>query len=55
MSGYRVRLTKRALGHLERIDAWWRDYFDVDEAAGEILVVAVWHASRGRPPPISGR
>lgn len=25
MSKFRVRLTKRALGHLQRIDAWWRE------------------------------
>ncbi len=102
MTGLRVRLTKRALGHLNRIDAWWRDnrsaaadlfatevetafkqladaplagvpyaradgrsmrrlllvetryhvYFDVDEDADEVVVLAVWHASRGRNPPI---
>jgi plasmid stabilization system protein ParE len=105
MSACRVRLTKRAFGHLQRIDAWWREnrpaapelfdgevtsavarlaetpfigvsyerlssrparrllltetqyhiYFDVDEAAREVLVVAIWHSARGRPPPISGR
>jgi plasmid stabilization system protein ParE len=105
MSKFRVRLTKRALGHLQRIDTWWREnrlsspelfdseatkaldllaeaplagviyrrlsgppirrlllietryhiYFDTNEDAGEVLVVAVWHASRDRPPPISPR
>lgn len=105
MSRFRVRLTKRALGHLQRIDAWWREnrlaapelfdseaesaldllaetpfvgvpyqrlsgppirrlllietryhiYFDTNEDAGEVVVVAVWHASRDRPPPVSQR
>jgi len=34
------------------IETRYHIYFDTNEDAGEVLVVAVWHASRDRPPPI---
>jgi plasmid stabilization system protein ParE len=37
------------------IETRYQIYFDTNEDAGEVVVVAVWHASRDRPPPVSHR
>jgi plasmid stabilization system protein ParE len=47
------RITGRAARRLLLTETQYHIYFDVDEDAGEVLVVAIWHASRGRPPPTS--
>ena len=105
MPPFRVRITKRAQGHLERAQDWWKEHrqgapelfdreisqaylrladapltgtgyerrgdhlirrvflpgisyhvhYTVDDGARVVLIVAFWHSSRGRRPPLRKR
>jgi plasmid stabilization system protein ParE len=49
------RLSGPPIRRLLLIETRYHIYFDTNEDAGEVVVVAVWHASRDRPPPVSHR